>query len=163
MVEWNEKWNSCHEWNEIFWMSQLPWMNEIVAILNENAFHSFMVAKQIFLWQLPWLHQCNWQLLVHEPHLDLQVIVEHELSLLHEARQLLPAQVPRILPNQKSWSEPQAVMGRMPPKKIQAKCAGDPSYGAGERSGKKAKALHPEKPTSRGGERYGSISPEYDG
>ena len=50
----------------------------------------------------------------------------------------------------------------MPPKKIQAKCAGDPSYGAGERSGKKAKVSHPEKPTLRGGERYGSISPEYD-
>ena len=41
----------------------------------------------------------------HEPHLDLQVVVEHELSLLYEARQLLPARVPRIPPNQKSWSE----------------------------------------------------------
>ena len=27
--------------------------NEIVAIMNENAFHSFMVAEQVFLWQLP--------------------------------------------------------------------------------------------------------------
>ena len=30
----------------------------------------------------------------HEPHPDLQVVVDCELSLLHEARQLLPAQVP---------------------------------------------------------------------
>ena len=96
-----------------------------------------------------------WINVSHEPHLDLQVVVEHELSLLYEARQLLPARVPRILPNQKSWSETWVVMVRMPPKKTQEKHAG-------ERSGKKAKASHPEKPTPRGGERYGSISPEYD-
>ena len=39
-------------------------LNETGPTLNENAFHSFVVAKQIFLWQLPQLHQCNWQLLV---------------------------------------------------------------------------------------------------
>ena len=31
-------------------------LNETGPTLNENAFHSFMVAKQIFLWQLPQLH-----------------------------------------------------------------------------------------------------------
>ena len=45
--------------NEIF-------NDETGPTLNENAFHSFMVAKQIFLWQLPQLHWCNWQLLVDE-------------------------------------------------------------------------------------------------
>ena len=39
-------------------------LNETGPTLNENAFHSFVVAKQIFLWQLPQLHRCNWQLLV---------------------------------------------------------------------------------------------------
>ena len=29
-------------------------------------FHSFVVAKHIFLWKLPQLHRCNWQLLVVE-------------------------------------------------------------------------------------------------
>ena len=28
-------------------------LNEIAAIMNENAFHSFTVAEQVFLWQLP--------------------------------------------------------------------------------------------------------------
>ena len=49
-------------------MKYLPMSNEIFdetgPTLNENAFHSFVVAKQIFLWQLPQLHRCNWQLLV---------------------------------------------------------------------------------------------------
>ena len=27
--------------------------NEIVAIMNENTFHSFTVADQVFLWHLP--------------------------------------------------------------------------------------------------------------
>ena len=31
-------------------------LNETGPTLNENAFHSFVVAKQIFLWQLPQLH-----------------------------------------------------------------------------------------------------------
>ena len=31
-------------------------LNETGTTLNENAFHSFVVAKQIFLWQLPQLH-----------------------------------------------------------------------------------------------------------
>ena len=31
-------------------------LNEIGPTLDENAFHSFVVAKQIFLWQLPQLH-----------------------------------------------------------------------------------------------------------
>ena len=39
-------------------------LNEIGPTLNENAFHSFVVAKQIFLWQLPQSHRCNCQLLV---------------------------------------------------------------------------------------------------
>ena len=39
-------------------------LNETGPTLNENAFHSFVVDKQIFLWQLPQLHRCNWQLLV---------------------------------------------------------------------------------------------------
>ena len=43
-------------------------LNETGPTLNENAFHSFVVAKQIFLWQLPQLHRCNWQLPVLWPH-----------------------------------------------------------------------------------------------
>ena len=39
-----------------------PTLNETGPTLNENAFHSFVVANQIFLWQLPQLHRCNWQL-----------------------------------------------------------------------------------------------------
>ena len=75
----------------------------------------------------------------HEPHPDLQVAVSRELSLLQGSTQLLPGRVPRIAPNQKSWPETRAVMVRMPPKKTKAKRTGDPAYGGGERSGKKAK------------------------
>ena len=32
-------------------------LNETGPTLNENTFHSFVVAKQIFLWQLPQLHR----------------------------------------------------------------------------------------------------------
>lgn len=46
----------------------------------------------------------------HEPHPDLQVVVRHELSLLQGSAQLLPGRLPRIAPNQKSWSETSAVM-----------------------------------------------------
>ena len=48
-------------------------LNEIGPTLNENAFHSFVVAKQIFLWQLPQLHhaigsyQSPWPFAAVEP------------------------------------------------------------------------------------------------
>ena len=45
--------------------------------------------------------------------------------------------VPNIPPNVKGWTETRAVM--MPPKKTRSKRAGDSAYGAGEKSGKKAK------------------------
>ena len=38
-------------------MKQVPWM-------DENPFHSFMVAEQVFLRHLPVIHWCSWQLLV---------------------------------------------------------------------------------------------------
>ncbi|KAF8951340.1 hypothetical protein BDZ97DRAFT_1887667, partial [Flammula alnicola] len=43
----------------------------------------------------------------------------------------------KLSPRLNSWPETRAVM--MPPKKTRAKRAGDKAYGAGERSGKKAK------------------------
>ena len=58
-----EQWNiSC--WAMKYSMKFARILNETGLTLNENAFHSFVVAKQIFLWQLPQLHRCNWQLLV---------------------------------------------------------------------------------------------------
>ena len=49
-------------------------LNETGPTLNENAFHSFMVAKQIFLWQLPQLHRCNWQLPVNFEHRQMLML-----------------------------------------------------------------------------------------
>ena len=54
-------------------------LNETGPTLNENAFHSFVVAKQIFLWQLPQLHRCNWQLLVE---LEAYVVRNMNVSIL---------------------------------------------------------------------------------
>ena len=64
-------------------------LNETGPTLNENAFHSFVVAKQIFLWQLPQLHRCNWQLLVHGLHQD-EVL---ECLTMEETRQVSPNNV----------------------------------------------------------------------
>ena len=50
-----EQWNiSC--WAMKYSVKFTGILNETGPTLNENAFHSFMVAKQIFLWQLPQLH-----------------------------------------------------------------------------------------------------------
>ena len=54
-------------------------LNETGPTLNENAFYSFVVAKQIFLWQLPQLHRCNWQLLVYQ--IRNGIIGEQQVSL----------------------------------------------------------------------------------
>ena len=55
--QWNISW-----WAMKYSMKFTGILNETGPTLNENAFHSFMVAKQIFLLQLPQLHRCNWQL-----------------------------------------------------------------------------------------------------
>ena len=82
-------------------------------------------------------------------HNDSTLLVLDDLSSLTERidevlerffrsrSSLLPPRVPNIPPNVKGWSETKAVM--MPPKKTRSKRAGDPAYGAGEKSGKKAK------------------------
>lgn len=90
----------------------------------------------------------------HEPHPDLQRVITQELSLLQGSTQLLPDRLPQIAPNQRSWPETSAVMIRVPPKKTRAKRMGDPAYGAGERSAKKAKLL---KLTTAGKERYSLV------
>ena len=100
-MKWNEmEWNGM-KWNELLWMKQLLWMNEIEwiisnetgavnewnlsnetdATLNENAFHSFTVAREIFLWQLPWNEWCRMHLLV--PSEDSP----HPLSEAHQTFQ----------------------------------------------------------------------------
>ena len=40
---------------QLLWMNKTEQiiLNETGAALDENAFHSFTVAKEIFLWQLP--------------------------------------------------------------------------------------------------------------
>ena len=47
-------------------MNEAEWINltETGATVNENAFHSFMVAKERFLRQLLWNEWCRMQLLV---------------------------------------------------------------------------------------------------
>lgn len=71
------------------------------------------------------------------PSLGFEVIIDQELNK-YEGTQLLPTRSPPIPPNQKSWSETKAVM--VPVKKTRQKRVGDSSYGAGERSGKKARS-----------------------
>ena len=73
----------------------------------------------------------------HIPSLGFEVIIDQELSK-YEGTQLLPTRSQPIPPNQKSWTETKAVM--VPAKKTRQKRVGDSSYGAGERSGKKARA-----------------------
>jgi hypothetical protein len=73
----------------------------------------------------------------HISSLGFEVIIDQELSK-YERTQLLPTRSQPIPPNQKSWTETKAVM--VPAKKTRQKRVGDSNYGAGERSGKKARA-----------------------
>ena len=72
---------------------------------------------------------------------DVFLLTENIDKIMGHVKQscssLLPQRVPNIPPNMKGWTETKAVM--MPPKKTRSKRAGDPAYGAGEKSGKKAK------------------------
>jgi len=63
--------------------------------------------------------------------------LENEMASWSITASLLPPRVPNIPPNVKGWKETQMAM--MPSKKGRRKRAGDAAYGAGERSGKKAK------------------------
>ena len=70
-----EQWN-ISRWAMKYSMKFAGILNETGPTLNENAFHSFVVAKQIFLWQLPQLHRCNWQLLVER---WVRILVDYTL------------------------------------------------------------------------------------
>ena len=63
--------------------------------------------------------------------------LEVEMASWSFTASLLPPRIPDIPPTAKGWKETQTAM--MPSKKNRRKRAGDAAYGAGERSGKKAK------------------------
>ena len=47
-------------------------LNETGPTLNENAFHSFVVANQIFFWQLPQLHHAIGSYQSHDNELTIK-------------------------------------------------------------------------------------------
>jgi len=55
--------------------------------MNENSFHSFTEADQVFLWHLPVIHRCSWQLLV----------LPEEAIFTCQTEPFLPACVAKIL------------------------------------------------------------------
>ena len=84
-------------------------LNETGPTLNENAVHSFVVAKQISLWQLPQLHRCNWQLLVNSWDLTKFSCI-HDLHLMLKTlvgvKSILCVIIPLNIPSKKHFGMP---------------------------------------------------------